>query len=188
MGKASVGQSGFDPEGGPTLAEMNPVDALLGLRSAALGMLSAIRSHCFAAPQLGAARPAMQRLAWTPARTMSTRRVEETVLGISQTAGRTVDVDGSFAQAAVRLKNIVMTNKLRDIARRNREYEKPHDKRRRKLSEKEHRYFLRVMRERVGLAHNLKRKWVTPRSLGKSPFAHVSPHRVEAAKRNYVEI
>ena len=92
------------------------------------------------------------------------RRVEETVLGISQDSGRTIDVKGGgLNYAMMRLRDVVEKAKLREITRRNTEFEKPHDKRRRKLAEKEHRYYLRVMRERVRLAYNLKRRLVSGR-------------------------
>lgn len=138
-------------------------------------MLNQIRTRCVSSFQiaarkpvvfprldsrLGCAAPAPSNGAQLQRRWMS-KRVEETVLGIAQTTGRIVDATGPpYSQPMARLRDIVNAANLREITRRNKEYEKPHDKRRRKLSEKEHRYFLRVMRERVRLAYNLKRRSV----------------------------
>ncbi|KAI9020501.1 hypothetical protein DFJ74DRAFT_769188 [Hyaloraphidium curvatum] len=146
------------------------MNILSGLHRAASGLLVAAQTRCTAGVRgLGPLAGLQAAPPQVASRFASSKRSEDTVLGMAQTTGRIVDVEGSYPHAVSRLNRVVAGNKIRDIHRRNREYEKPHDKRRRKLAEKEHRYFLRVMRERVRLAYNLKR-------------------RVEAARRNYVEI
>ncbi|KXS19597.1 hypothetical protein M427DRAFT_29025 [Gonapodya prolifera JEL478] len=67
--------------------------------------------------------------------------------------------------AYMKLREVVDSSRLRDIVRRQREYEKPTDFRRRKKKEAKHRFFLRVLSEKVRLAHLLKKRWVSRRGV-----------------------
>ncbi|KAJ3342916.1 hypothetical protein HDU93_000575 [Gonapodya sp. JEL0774] len=73
--------------------------------------------------------------------------------------GRSIYVTNDQPMLALaKLRAVVNESKIREILRRQREFEKPTDMRRRKKKEAKHRYFLAVLRERVRLAHLLKQR------------------------------
>ncbi len=76
-----------------------------------------------------------------------------------KTSGRVVDTQYSNpVQAYLKLKTILNQNKVQATWRLQKEFEKPHDKRRRFKQEKAHRTFLRFLKSRVRLAHNMHRR------------------------------